>query len=335
MEADRCKGSAQLTDSSVSNEVLADLYLQMCAIRHVDEWLLRLRAAKLFVGAVHPCSGHEAIAVGAGAPSGARDVVVSYYRGIGHAVAAGADIRRLVAERLGLQEGYCYGRAGEFVICRDARLQFTAAIIGSGVAIGTGAALADQVTSTGGVTIVFFGDGALGAGIVHESMNFAATWALPVVFVCEHNGYQDHTRTEEVYPSPSLSRLAEGHQIPADLVDGNDVEAVYRAASRALHRARSGAGPSFIEARTYLRCFHLQFDEPPPPYRPPDEEAAWLARDPLTCARHALLTRGAEGAELAAIARSGQERVDVAVREVLRSAGHPAAYAALAGRPAP
>jgi TPP-dependent pyruvate/acetoin dehydrogenase alpha subunit len=176
------------------------------------------------------------------------------------------------------------------------------------------------VTGSGCATIVFFGDGAFGAGIVHESMNFASNWALPVVYVCEHNGYQDHTRTEDVYPDPSLARFAEGHRIPSEKVDGNDVLAVHAAVSRALDRARAGGGPSFIEAVTYLRRFHLQFDEAPPPYRPPSEEAAWLGRDPIEHAGKALLMRGTDRTGLTRIASDGAASVDAAVQAVLQSA---------------
>lgn len=290
-----------LDDRCASTAELLAWYRQMLLVRRFDDLLLALRSERRFVGAVHPYAGHEAIAVGMCAALSGADVVVSYYRGVGHAITAGADLDQLLAERLGHDDGYCRGRAGEFVVCRPARLMFTAAIVGSGTPIAAGAALAEQVAGTGGVAVVFFGDGALGAGVVHETMNLAAIWRLPLIFVCEHNGYQDHTRTEDVFPDSDLVRLAEGHRIPAVTVDGNDVEAVHAAGSAVMARARAGGGPSFIEAKTYLSRFHLQFDEPPASYRPPEEEAAWLRRDPLRRTRAALAERGVVPEDLDAV----------------------------------
>lgn len=292
---------------------LADRFRQMLLIRRLDDALLRLRTAGEFIGAVHPYGGHEAIAAGVCGALGEADVIISYYRGMGHAVARGADLGRVVAERLGRETGYCRGRAGEFLICRDAGLIFTAGVIGSGVPIAVGAALATRVLGGDEAVAVFFGDGAFGAGVVHESMNLASIWKLPVVFVCENNGYQDHTRTDQVYPSVDLVRYATANLIPGVAVDGNDVEAVSLATTEALSRARSGGGPALIEAKTYLRHFHLQFDDPPPRYRPAGEEASWLARDPLERTRRTLLARGWTEASLVAVEQSVAAEVDSAI----------------------
>lgn len=311
----------QPTGESVATEVLLDWLRSATIIRAVDEALLRLRGAGVLQGAVHPTSGQEAIAVGACAALRDIDVVISYYRGIGHALAVGADLAQILAERLGGAGGYCHGHAGEFLICRDVNLQFTAGIIGSGAAIGIGAAMAGQITRDGTVTLVFFGDGALAAGIVHEAFNIAATWRLPVVFVCEHNGYQDHTRTEEVYPDTDLTRLAAGHRIPARGVDGNDASAVFVAVNDSVRRSRDGAGPQFVEARTYLRRFHLQFDEPPPPYRPREEEGWWLARDPIDVMRGRLLDRGIAETVIATAVEQARTEVAAVVRAAVRDQG--------------
>ncbi|WP_051777823.1 thiamine pyrophosphate-dependent dehydrogenase E1 component subunit alpha [Kitasatospora phosalacinea] len=295
----------------------------MALIREYEERVMELRTAGEVVGPVHPYIGQEAIAVGVCAALRAGDSIVSHYRGHGHALARGVSMDALTAELLGRKSGLCGGRAAALVSDPAVNLLLSSGIIGAGIPIAAGAAMTSQVRGSGDVAVVFLGDGGLGSGVVHETLLMATAQRLPLILVCEHNSYQGGTRSEEVYPDLDLTRIPLGHRMRTVSVDGNDVTAVHEAAAEAVAAARSGAGPTFVEARTYLTRFHLQFDKPSTERRPAAELAHWLDRDPLQLAHRRLLAAGTADEDLAAVARAAAERVAAAVA-FARSAPWPA-----------
>ena len=259
-------------------EMLAD-YRRMVLIRAFEDTMLALHRQGRIGGVVHPDVGQEAIAVGVAGELGVHDHLVSTYRCHGFAIALGTDVNRLMAELMGRRDGLCRGRAGSILIAdRSIGLLASIGIVASGVPIAAGAALSAQVRATDGIAVAVLGDGAMGAGIVYETLNVAAAQRLPLIVVCENNLYQDHTRTDEVMRAGSMAESA-GHAVSAVTIDGNDLTAVRSTIREAVGRARAGEGPSFVEAMTYLSYFHLQFHGPPPEYRPAAERQEWAARN--------------------------------------------------------
>ncbi len=291
-----------------TEDLLAD-YRQIVLIRAFEDTMLALHRQGLIGGVVHPYVGQEAIAVGVAGELGPADHLVSTYRCHGFAIALGTDVNRLMAELMGRRAGLCRGRAGSILIAdRSIGLLASIGIVASGVPIAAGAALTAQVRGTGGIAVAVLGDGAMGAGVVYETLNVAAAQRLPLILVCENNHYQDHTRTDEVMRAGSMAEVAAGHAVPAVTIDGNDVARVRSAVQDAAARARAGGGPSFIEAMTYLSYFHLQFHGPPPEYRPEAERRHWAARDPVGRIEQALRAAGTTE-DVLAEARSAAGRV--------------------------
>jgi acetoin:2,6-dichlorophenolindophenol oxidoreductase subunit alpha len=210
------------------------------------------------------------------------DVITSTHRGHGHCIAKGADVRRMFCELLGKAEGYCRGKGGSMHIADHANGNLGAnAIVGGSAGIATGAAFAAQRLGTDRVVACFFGDGALGQGVLYEVMNMAALWRLPVIYVCENNLYNEYTHFSEV-TAGSIPARAEAFGIPAEEVDGQDVLAMRAAAERAVARARSGAGPSFLLAATYRYHGHHVGDIDRAYSRKKEEEELWVTeRDPI------------------------------------------------------
>jgi len=288
------------------------LYRTMVLIRRFQARALELRAARRIVGPVHPCTGQEAIATGICAALRVEDRVVSTYRGQGHAIAKGVDLTELTAELFGRRDGLNGGKAANHFSDPLNGLLLASGIVGGGVPIAAGAAMAIQLQGDDRVAVCFFGDGAMGAGVVHETLNIASAQRLPLVLVCENNSYQAGTRSEDVFPSTELARLAVGHELTAQTVDGNDVEAVRRAAVEAISGAREGR-PSFLEMKTYLTSFHMQFDEPSRELRPPHELGEWIARDPLDLAETSLKARGIAHATLQRVREDVDTEIESAV----------------------
>ncbi|WP_371477016.1 thiamine pyrophosphate-dependent dehydrogenase E1 component subunit alpha [Kitasatospora sp. NBC_00315] len=303
-------------------------YRTMVLIRTYEERILQARTEREVIGPVHPYIGQEAVAVGVCAALEPRDHLVSHYRGHGHALARGVDPDALTAELFGRADGLCGGKAAALVSDPATHLLLSSGIVGAGIPVAAGAAMTSQVKGDGAVAVVFFGEGALGAGVVHETLTLAVVQRLPLILVCENNGYQGATRTEEVYPETSVARIAEAHRMPVHRVDGNDTLAVHAAATAAVAAARAGQGPSFIEASTYLTRFHLQFDRPSGEHRPAEERADWLARDPLGRLRQHLLAAGTAPAVLDALDTDAEQRVDAAIT-FARTSPWPAPEAAL------
>src|SRR5258706_13069511 len=272
---------------------LLQMLRTMILIREFDERAIQLRLAGKIYGAVHPYVGQEAVAVGAGASLTVRDRVASNHRGHGHCIAKGADIRRMMAELFGRVDGYCKGKGGSMHIA-DLPVGMVGAngIVGGGLPIACGAALAAQLEGQGDVTVCFFGDGAAAEGEFHEALNIASVWKLPIVFVCENNQYAANNAVGVQHPRVDIAAHAAPYDTPGVVVDGNDVLEVDAATREAVARARRGDGPSLLECKTYRWHFHAMRAAPPPETRPADEIDAWKARDPIALLEQHVLGRG-------------------------------------------
>lgn len=265
----------------------------MVMIRHFDELALELLQTGQIHGVVHPYCGQEAIAVGVCANLRTTDRIVSNHRGHGHCIAKGADIKRMMAELFGRRDGYCKGKGGSMHIA-DFEIGMLGAngIVGAGLPIAAGAAVAAQLEGSDSVAVGFFGDGATGEGPFHESMNISALMKLPVIWVCENNQFAAETPVSGGLAPDNVADLAAGYGMPGAVVDGNDVLAVYTAAHEAVERARSGLGPSLLECKTWRRHNHAHRGVPPPDRRPADLRAYWEARDPIPAFERYLQQRG-------------------------------------------
>jgi pyruvate dehydrogenase E1 component alpha subunit len=292
-----------------------ELLRRMILIREFDELAIRLRTDGRIYGTVHPYVGQEAIAVGVCANLENADRVTSTHRGHGHCIAKGADIKRMMAELFGRVDGYCKGKGGSMHIA-DFSIGMLGAngIVGGGLPIATGAALAAQLDGHGNVAVCFFGDGAVCEGEFHEALNISSVWSLPIVFVCENNHYAANNAVAVQHPVPDLAAHAAAYGMPGASIDGNDVLAVYDATRAAVDRARAGEGPSLLECKTYRWYFHAMRNAPPPETRPADEIAAWKARDPIARFASDLIARGllAE-AELARMRKEAEAALRAAV----------------------
>ncbi|HEU5471037.1 MAG TPA: thiamine pyrophosphate-dependent dehydrogenase E1 component subunit alpha [Actinophytocola sp.] len=268
------------------------LLTTMLRIRAFEETALDLTRRGEIPGAVHPYTGHEAIAAGVGGRLGPRDEVVSYYRCHGHALACGLEPAAMFAELLGRASGVNRGKGGSMHLAqRSRRFLGGNSIVGAGVGIAAGMAAAARIRGSRAAVVAFVGDGAMGAGVVLETLRIAARQALPLLLVCENNGWQDRTASPLVSGQPPAA-VATGLGVPARTVDGNDVGAVADLAGELLAEVRAGRGARFLEASTYLRDFHCQFGPvPPEPYRPAEEVRRWRDRDPVSTAERALLAR--------------------------------------------
>lgn len=296
---------------------LVEMYESIKRIREFEETAISLFQDGIVPGFTHTYIGQEAVAVGVCSTLMPGDRVASNHRGHGHIIARGADTSRMLAEILGKKDGYLQGMGGELHIM-DASINIIGAngIVGAGIPIAVGAALSDQMQGNENVTVSFFGDGATSEGYFAEAMNLAAIWQLPIVFVCENNMYGEFTPAAEVCAGVIYKR-AEGYGIPGVEVDGQDVVAVRDCALEAVRRARSGGGPTLIEAKTYRWYGHFYGEEAmigSYSYRSDEEVADWKQnRDPVTLTRQRVLDDGAaEEAELA--------RVDQAIAEEMKQA---------------
>jgi pyruvate dehydrogenase E1 component alpha subunit len=261
--------------------------------------------------------GQEAAAVGAVGVLRPCDRILTNHRSVGHLLARGADPGRLMAEAMGRATGYCGGKSGSLhVSARSLGVVLTSTIVGGELSLAPGVALAQKMgasgTEPGGITAVFFGDGAACEGIFHESLNLAVTWGLPVLYLCENNQWQAYVRRDETMPHRHLRPWAESHGLPAVTVDGNDVMAVRAAVARAADHVRRTGTPAFVELDTYRTRGHFEPDDQA--YVDADELARWKARDPIALERDRLLDAGvlARG-ELAQI----EQRVAATVQAAL------------------
>jgi TPP-dependent pyruvate/acetoin dehydrogenase alpha subunit len=289
------------------HELYARLYRQMLLIRGFEDLVQSLVLAGEVYGTTHLYSGQEAVATGVASLLEDRDRVAATYRGHGHALALGVDPQQLLDEMLARATGINGGRAGSMNVTSPAdRLIGSFGIVGGSIAAATGAALALKRT-TGGVAVAYFGDGAMNQGYVFECMNFAQTLGLPLVLVCENNGYGEYTPFRAVTAGEIRGR-AEVMGLRAETVDGMSVWTVREAAARALSHARGGEGPAFVEAITYRFVGHSRSD--PGAYRPEGELDEWRARDPIVRLRAQLESESYDAAALDKIEREVQSELD-------------------------
>jgi pyruvate dehydrogenase E1 component alpha subunit len=292
------------------------MYRQMVAIRQFEERVNDLYTRALMPGLAHLYIGEEAVAVGVCAALRRDDYITSTHRGHGHCLAKGAAPHLMFAELLGKEAGYCKGKGGSMHIADPATGNLGAnAIVGGGAGIATGAAFASKYLAEGKVSACFFGEGALGQGVLYEEMNLAQLWKLPVVFVCENNLYNEYTHCTETTAGDMLAR-PRAFGIVAEAVDGQDVRAVHAAASTLVDRARRGEGPAFLLLHTYRYRGHHVGDIAREYYRPKREEQYWSAeRDPIALHGQWLLAQG--GLDQAALDRVQAEvaaEMDAAVQ---------------------
>ena len=295
-------------------EALGRLYVDMLRIRRFEERVVELFQAGLVKGTAHSYAGEEAIAVGACAHLRKDDYVASYHRGHGHCIAKGARTDRMMAELMGRATGYCQGLGGSMHVADMERNILGAnGIVGAAMPLSVGAGLAIRLRGGDQVVIAFFGDGANNQGIFHESMNLAAVWKLPVLFVCENNQYALSTSYQHTTAVASVAQRAAAYDVPGVRIDGNDVLAVHAAVGEAVERARAGLGPSLIEAMTWRWGQHSMRANLRDP-RSAEDMAAWIARDPIQNLGELLSGREVfTGAELAASDALAREEIDQAV----------------------
>lgn len=305
------------TAAPVDVATLLGWYEQMAVIRGTEKAAHDLFLRGLVKGTTHLAAGHEAVAVGASAALRPDDYVFATYRGHHHAIARGATPEGCLAELMQRRTGVCRAKGGSMHLTQaDHGMLGSYAIVGAHLPMAAGAAWSAQLRGTGQVAVAFFGDGATNIGAFHEALNLASVWKLPVVFVCENNRYMEYTPIDSVtsVPNPAADRAA-ANGMPGVLVDGNDVVAVRDAMSVAVHRARSGEGPSVLEALTYRHFGHSRTD--PGTYRPAEEVQKWLARDPLLVARRRLEVQGTPEADIDAAAERAAAAVAAAVEAAM------------------
>ncbi len=302
------------TIERVATATLLDWYEQMAVIRGTEKAAHDLFLRGLVKGTTHLAAGHEAVAVGASAALRPDDYVFATYRGHHHAIARGASPEGCLAELMQRSTGVCKGKGGSMHLTQaDHGMLGSYAIVGAHLPMANGAAWSARLRGTTQVAVAFFGDGATNIGAFHEALNLAAVWKLPVIFVCENNRYMEYTPIADVtsVPNPAADRAA-ANGMPGVLVDGNDVVAVHDTMALAVERARSGDGPTVVEALTYRHYGHSRTD--PATYRPVEEVEEWMARDPLIVARQRLLDFGASGDEVDAATARAAEVVAAASR---------------------
>jgi TPP-dependent pyruvate/acetoin dehydrogenase alpha subunit len=270
------------TEASLAVEevLLQELFRKVYTIRRFELKCVELYRAGLIRGYFHPYLGEEATAAGSIAAIAPDDYIVSTHRGHGHCICKGGDLKLMVAEIMGKETGYCKGRGGSMHIASlEARNLGANGIVGGGIPIATGAGLAIKIRKGKEVVLSFFSDGAANNGVFGESLNMAAIFNLPVIFILENNHYAVSTPVEYSCRIDDLHRRADGYGMPGVSVDGNDAVAVYLETTRAVARARQGGGPSLIESKTYRHGGHHVND--PGLYMDPKAMAQWKSRDPL------------------------------------------------------
>jgi len=300
--------------ASLPTERLRAMLATMLLIRAFEEKAEELYGLGRVHGTMHLSIGQEAVAVGVCEALRPDDYILSTHRGHGHCLAKGADVRRMMAEFLGKETGYCRGRGGSMHIADVEGGNLGAnGIVGGGLPIATGVGLSIQVRGSGQVCVAFFGDGAANEGAFHESVNLASIWDLPVVFVCENNQYAMSMPVRQSMRVERVSDRACAYGIPGRTVDGMDVLAVFEAASEAGERARAGGGPTLLECVTYRYRGHSKSDRQR--YRTREEVARWRAQDPIERLRRLLEEQGlVQPGEFDALAAAAREQVEEAVR---------------------
>ncbi len=303
-----------MTEDQISPELQTHLYIRMVRIRKFEEKIAELcQESDRMPGMQILANGQEAVAAGVVSALKPEDVIVSNHRSHGHLLARGADTNALMAEIMARATGVNGGKAGTLHLSvPEVNALMTSTVVGAGSPIAAGVAFAQQYRRDSGVTVVMFGDGAAAEGSVHEAMNLAGVWKLPLLFVCENNCWAGAQRHEAHCATRHIFKRAGGYDMPGQSVDGNDVEAVYRLTVELLAHCRSGKGPAFMEAETYRMRGHGEHDRQH--YVDPAELAMWAAKCPLCRYRQRLLDEGIlDEARILAIERNAGQQVAAAV----------------------
>ena len=309
-----------------NKDLLMEMQRRMLRIRRFEERVIQLVERGEIVGAAHSYIGEEAVAVGACLALRDDDWITGNHRSHGHPIAKGGDVKKAMAELLGKSTGFCKGKGGSMHLADfSVGILGESGILGSSIPTAVGAALGSQLQGNDRVAVPFFGDGASNEGAFHESLNLAAIWKLPVVFLCENNQYAVTSSFKKMVASENISDRAAAYNIPGVLVDGQDVIAMYEAVSEAVARARAGEGPALIEGRTYRYFDHslglnrIVRD----PYREDEEVEHWKQRDPIIIHAKLLLSQGiATQVELDALESEIAAEIDEAT-EFARQSPYP------------
>ena len=301
----------------IDRETLMQMLRRMWMIRNFELKVIEVHSAGEFTGAAHPYIGEEAVAVGACAALNDTDYIAGNHRSHGHPIAKGGRVDKAMAELYGRVDGYCKGKGGSMHLADfSIGILGESGILGSSVPVAVGAALAAKIRDENFVSLVFFGDGASNQGALHESMNLASIWSLPVIFVCENNQYAVTTSYATTVSVEHVSDRASAYNMPGLLIDGQDAIAMYEATVEAVRRARAGEGPPLIEGLTYrfedhsLGLGRVRRGE----YRTEEEIDSWRQRDPIVIHEDRLISQGiASREECDAVNAETQQEVDRAV----------------------
>ncbi|MCZ7576202.1 MAG: thiamine pyrophosphate-dependent dehydrogenase E1 component subunit alpha [Chloroflexi bacterium] len=279
--------------TGISTDVLLDIHRRMVRIRTFEEEAGKLMESGKIPGALHLYVGEEAVAAGVMVHLRDTDQITSTHRGHGHLVAKGGDLKRMYAELFGRATGYCKGKGGSMHVSDlDLGMLGANGIVGAGPPIAIGAAFSNKYRGTDDVTCCFFGDGASNEGTFHEAANMAALYKLPVIFICENNGFGEFTRQERHQAIHDIADRAAGYGMPGVVVDGMDALAVYESAGEAIARARRGDGPTFLEYKTYRYFDHVGVRGMGVIYREDSEVLEWRQRDPINLMEARLAEQG-------------------------------------------
>ncbi len=298
------------------------LLRMMVLIRQFEEQIITVYPAQDMKTPVHLCIGQEAICAGVCAHLKPTDYLFSTHRSHGHCLAKGADIVKLYAEFYGRVDGCSRGKGGSMHLCApEVGIPGTTAIVGGGIPLAVGTALASRLRGDNRVSVTFFGDGASDEGTFHEAMNFASLKKLAVVFVCENNGYATNSPISARHPHPDIHCLAKGYDIPAWSVDGNNVKAVYQAAEEAVKRAREGHGPGFLECKTYRWKGHVGPEcDWEKGCRPKEELMEWMEKCPIESFKKTCLDTGVMTAEeFSAMVEETDRNMEQAIEKAKKS----------------
>jgi TPP-dependent pyruvate/acetoin dehydrogenase alpha subunit len=300
---------------------LKDLFATMSRIRAFESAVAKLYRDGDIPGFVHTSLGQEAVAAGVCAALREDDYLATTHRGHGHVLAKGADIDGMMAELFGKADGLCGGKGGSMHIADPGRGILGAnAIVGASMPLAAGAGLAAKLLRQGRVAVAFFGEGAVNQGTFHEALNLCAIWNLPVLFACENNLYAEFSDSRSLTRVPSVAERSASYGVVAEIVHGNDVEAVRKASVEAVDRCRAGDGPALLEFETYR--WHGHYEGDAQPYKPAEESATWRERDPLEITAAQLAEAGISTAEIERIRSDAEQRVAAAV-ERARAAADP------------
>ena len=302
----------------LDKETMLKLYRTMVTIRQFEERGVPETGQRRMSASVHSSAGQEAVPTGICAHLSDQDYIASTHRGHGHCIAKGVEPRLMMAELFGRVTGTNKGKGGSMHIADMSKgMLGTNGVVAASVPLAVGAALTSKLRKLGRVAVAFFGDGGANQGVLHESMNLASVWKLPVIFCCENNGYAESTPVEYGLSVARVVDRADAYGMPGVYVDGMDVFAVYEAAGEAVARARAGGGPALLECRTYRFYGHTVFDNSLT-YRSREEEAQWRARDPLKLFREKVIS--AEGEITAAELDRVDQEVETLIEEAIKFA---------------